>query len=443
MTDASTLLSLPELHKDQYRIFKGPGKYKAIRCGRRWGKTDYGKIEACDLVAKGEPVGWFAPDYRISSEAFHEISNLLSPVVVQSSQTSGVIRTTGGGRIDFWTLDNERAGRSRKYRKVFIDEAAFTKPNMIEIWERAIQPTLLDLDGGVTVMSNTNGVDPDNFFYKICHEPKYEFKVYHAPSFMNPFIPVRKVGETEKDHVDRRVKTFRERRKITHPLVWQQEFLAEFVDWSGVAFFALNSITNEGAGVEPPGTVDYVFAIVDSATKTGKDRDGTGVVYYAAHKHGAQHKLTILDYDVQQIPGDLLEHWLPTVIENCKALAIKCRARAGSLGVWIEDKASGMVLIQQAERRNLPARAIDSKLTSVGKSERSISVSGYVYQGLVKFSQAALDKIVNYKDTTRNHLLSQVLGFRIGEKTKDMKDDDLLDCFTYGVAIALGDSGGF
>jgi len=115
----------------------------------------------------------------------------------------------------------------------------------------------------------------------------------------------------------------------------------------------------------------------------------------------------------------------------------------GSAGAFIEDKASGMILIQQAHRRGWAANAIDSKLTSVGKDERAISVSGYVYRGMVKLCQTAHDRLVTYKGASRNHLLSQIAGFRPGDKEAYKRADDLLDCFCYAVAIGLGDSKGF
>jgi hypothetical protein len=70
-------------------------------------------------------------------------------------------------------------------------------------------------------------------------------------------------------------------------------------------------------------------------------------------------------------------------------LARFCRARKGWLGAWIENKGSGSILIQQAQRRGWRAHAIESKLTDVGKDERAISVSGYVYRDMVKFSRPA------------------------------------------------------
>ena len=441
-TPGALELNLPTMHRDQWRVYTGPGRFKAIRCGRRWGKTDLCKTDACDAAAKGYPVGWFAPDYKITSEAYNEIAEILDPVKASSSQTAGVIRTKSGGRIDVWTLENERAGRSRKYKKVFIDEGAFGKTNVLHIWETSIKPTLLDLDGSAVVASNTNGIDPENFFWQICNEPRHGFTVYHAPSYNNPFVPNRLPGESTTEHFARRIATFRDIKKNNQPLVWQQEYLAEFVDWSGVAFFSLENLLVLGQPGAPPAIVDCVFATIDSATKTGKENDGTAVCYWALHHHGAEHKLTLLDWDIQQIEGALLETWLPNVVVvQLEHHARTCRARRGSLGAFIEDKASGMVLLQQAARRGWPAQAIESKLTSLGKSERALSASPHVYQGKVKLGRAAYDRVSTYKGTTRNHLVSQVLGFRMGDK--EAHEDDLLDGFCYGVVIGLGNSEGF
>ena len=84
-----------------------------------------------------------------------------------------MIRIHGGGLIQFWTLENPNAGRSRGYKRVVIDEAAFTKNgdtsvdgSMMSIWEKSIKPTLLDYDGEALVLSNSAGKNPDNFFIR-------------------------------------------------------------------------------------------------------------------------------------------------------------------------------------------------------------------------------------------------------------------------------------
>lgn len=422
----STKLKIPTPHADQHRAMALKARFRVVRCGRRWGKTALGVIAATSYAANGLYVGWFAPEYKFIAEAYRDIDTILDPIKVSASK-DGVYTVRTNGRIDFWSLENENAGRSRKYHLVVIDEAAFTKPGAISIWNKSIRPTLLDYRGQALVLSNTNGIEPDNLMWQLCNQPEHGFVGYHAPTHANPFLPKDELAKLEKEN---------------HPLVYQQEYLAEFVDWSGAAFFSRDKLLVNGEPVALPARCDCVYAVIDSAVKTKTENDGTGVTYFAKTKYGAVHPLVIVDWDVQQIEGALLETWLPTVFQNLNALAVKCGARMGSIGVFIEDKASGSILIQQAQRRNWPARPIDSKLTAVGKDERAISVSGYVYQEQVKICAEAYNKVTNYKGVSRNHLLGQVVGFRIGDKDSK-REDDLLDTFCYGIAIALGDEEGY
>lgn len=450
----TTTVRLPTLHADQARAYRlkedarggewaanSGGRFKALRCGRRYGKSVFGETWLADGAIKGYPCGWFAPDYKKIAEVYQELYDIILPVKRSSSKTEGVIRTITGGRIDFWTLDNESAGRSRKYKRVFIDESGFTKPNMMDVWKRAIKPTLLDLKGSCITASNTNGVADDNFLWQVCNQPEHEFIEYHAPSWANPLIPERLPGELDGPYAERRAAEFASIKAREHPMVWRQEYEAEFVDWGGVAFFTMDKMLVDDQPVEYPRICDTVFAVIDSATKTGTANDATAVVYGAFSEH-IGHKLTILDWDTVQIEGDLLISWLPNVLLNLEALAKKCGARRGSIGVFIEDKASGEILIKQAQRQGLPVQAIESRLTALGKDERALSVSGYHYQGLVKMSRQAYEKVVTLKNATRNHLVTQITGFRLGDKDAYKRADDLLDCFTYLVALALGDSGG-
>ena len=131
-----TTVILPTLHPGQVRAFRAKepserqlgldarfaenagGKRKAVRCGRRWGKTDYGKTWIGDGALKGWPCGIFAPDYRRMVETYAELEAMLEPVTPSrrgANKSEGTIRLTTGGRVDFWTLEDESAGRSRFY----------------------------------------------------------------------------------------------------------------------------------------------------------------------------------------------------------------------------------------------------------------------------------------------------------------------------------------
>lgn len=451
------VVQLPTFHAGQlraYQVFKD-NKRVAGRCGRRWGKTDLGKILASDYAVKGRYVGWFAPSYKVLVEAYSEIAASLLPVKLTSSKTEGIIRTiptegrSHGGRIDFWTLENENAGRSRKYHLVIIDEGAFTKANMMKIWEQSIEPTLLDYaelpyGGRCLVLSNTNGIDKDNFLYQIC-EPlhkremgtpgkKYGFAEFHAPTEENPYM--------SKGAIE----LLRQRK---HPLVFKQEYLAEFVDWSGVAFFQLqkmlvdtvevDGVLTGGTPVNYPTACKFVVAVIDTAVKTGSENDGTGVSYYAVmHDHFDQYRMVILDWDIAQITGALLAEWMPSVYRRLNELSKACSAQFGSIGAYIEDRGSGSVLLQQCVLRGWDATPLPEELTAKGKDERAMNAVDPVFRGEVKISYHAHDKTSTYKEETRNHFVDQIVSFRIGDPDAAKRADDLLDTFTYSIAINLG-----
>jgi hypothetical protein len=63
-----------------------------------------------------------------------------------------------------------------------------------------------------------------------------------------------------------------------------------------------------------------------------------------------------------------------------------------------------------------------------------------VNKGWVKIAKHAYEKVTIYKGRSRNHLLSQVTGFRIGVQDRD---DDLLDAWVYSIALGLGNAKGF
>lgn len=415
---------LPTLHPGQVEVFNNRARFNAIRIGRRWGKTKFVVAIAGSRAAKGGRAGVAAPEHRQLVEVYDELEEILSPIKRRFNKTEGKIITTTGGMIDFFHLDdNPLAGRGKEFDDLLIDEAGFLKKRTsIDTWRKSLRPTLITRRGRAWVAGTPSGIDEEDFFWNICNDPDFGFKEHHAPSNTSPYVPF---DEFERE------------RLTNHPLVFQQEFLAEFVSWSGVAFFEIDKLLENGQPVEYPAHCDAVFAIMDTAVKTGSANDGTGVIYFARSKFTG-HPLVILDYDYFQIEGASLEFEMPNVFRRLEELAKLCKARNGSIGALIEDAASGSLLLQQAVRNQWPAQAIDSVLTAKGKDERAINASPFVYRGMVKISRYAFDKVTTFKGITRNHMMSQILGFRVGDKDAAKRADDLLDCLTYGVALSLG-----
>ncbi|MGC2079573.1 MAG: hypothetical protein WA728_26845 [Xanthobacteraceae bacterium] len=379
------VISLAPLHRGQAKAYAAllRHRFKALRCGRRFGKTDFAKVWIMQGLLQGYECAWFAPQHMTWSEVYADLVDTLRSLVDRSSKAEAVLRLVTGGRLDFWSLENPIAGRGRRYHRVVIDEAAFGKDgdnkidgSTMSVWEKAIKPTLYDYGGEALVCSNSAGKNPDNFFHNICTDPQYGFAEFHATTLDNPLLPKRQRNETIQAWEDRRAKFQADLIKDNDPLVYAQEYLAEFVDWSGVAFFSRDKLLHDGQPVPFPKICDGIFAVIDTASKTGTDNDATAVTYFALNRVPGTFPLIVLDWDIAQIEGAILESWLPSVFRRLEELSRSCRARHGSVGAWIEDKNSGTILLQQARRRQMPAQAIDSKLTAMGKDERAINVSG-------------------------------------------------------------------
>lgn len=217
------------------------------------------------------------------------------------------------------------------------------------------------------------------------------------------------------------------------------------IRWSGQKFFDLQNMLVNGAPIEVPKVCDAVFAVMDTAAKTGKNHDGVATTYFAVTKFGGcGYPLAVIDYDYRQLEGASLEAWLPSVQTVGEQMARDLGARQGYLGVWIEDASSGIILLQQQKNiKGSKAHAINSKLTSLGKDGRALSVSGYVSTGKVKLTRRAYDRVVVFKGEAKNHLISQVENYSIADPEEAKRADDVFDTFCYGVALALGNKGGF
>jgi hypothetical protein len=361
------------------------------------------------------------PQYSTWSEVYVELTEMLAPIVTASSRMPPVIRLSNGARLDFWSLESSIPGRGRGDQRVVIDEAAFTKNgdshadnSMMALWDKGIKPTLYDKGGRALVCSNSAGKNPDNFFYNICNDPFHGFHEYHATTMENPLLPKRGAKERLEEWLGRQAQFRADLIKDNDPLVYAQEYLAEFVDWSGAAFFSREKLLVDNHPRPLPTRCDAVFAVIDTASKTGTDHDATAVLFFASDPV-APSRLLILDWDIAQIEGAVLETWLPSVFARLEDLARLCGARHGSIGAFIEDKNSGTMLLQQALRRQMPARSIDSKLTALGKDERAISVSGYVHRELVKYTEPAFHN-GRLQDALTKPLLEQIEAFESGIK---------------------------
>ena len=258
-------------HPAQARILNSDKRFVVAACGRRFGKTSLAGYWAAahgpGSALGGYPVGWFAPKYKYLLEAYAQIERNLKPVIVSSNKSDKRIDLVGGGSIEFWTLEDKDAGRSRKYRRVVLDESAHA-PYLEEAWNEAVMPTLADYQGDAWFISTPKqrGNKSIRYFQELFQrqgKPGFDdWASYQFSTYDNPHI-----SRAELETI----------RKSTPELVFRQEYLAEFVSLSAGLVKPAHIIYLEGP--VPEGL--EVFIGVDLAISSRETADYTVIAALA------------------------------------------------------------------------------------------------------------------------------------------------------------------
>jgi hypothetical protein len=68
-------ISLGPLHLGQLKAYWSlqPRRFKALRCGRRFGKTEFAKTWIAQGLVQGEECAWFAPQHMTWSEVYLDL----------------------------------------------------------------------------------------------------------------------------------------------------------------------------------------------------------------------------------------------------------------------------------------------------------------------------------------------------------------------------------
>lgn len=206
-------VTLSKPHKAQLQIISEAKRFNVLDCGRRFGKSKLAANILSENALEGNPGAYFAPTYKLLEGTFKDILTALQSLISRKHDNQRIELVTGGS-IEFWSLENPLAGRSRKYKVAIIDEAAFNR-NLWQSWTEAIRPTLTDLKGSAWFMSTPKG---KNDFYKLwmrgqTGEP--DWMSWQMPTITNPFIDASEIEAARRDLPE---------------LAFKQEYLAEFND---------------------------------------------------------------------------------------------------------------------------------------------------------------------------------------------------------------------
>jgi hypothetical protein len=279
MHETKIHLKLPQLHSAQMKVIQEAQRFTVVCCGRRWGKTVLGIDRLIHAALLGKPVAWYSPTIKLSAEVWRELKRALKPVTTAKNEQEKRLELTGGGSIDFWSLDSIDSGRGRKYALVVIDEAAMI-PDLEQAWQETIRPTLTDYEGEAWFLSTPKGMNYFRRLYDLGQDPlREDWTSWQMPTSANPYI---KASEIEAARLDLTESAF------------DQEYLARFVSWEGSVFRRVGEAATTTPLDRPQAGHDYVigcdwgrsndytvFIVLDAGTHTVVQIDRSNRVDYA------------------------------------------------------------------------------------------------------------------------------------------------------------------
>lgn len=275
-------LRLPRPHEAQRLVLAGQRRYNVLACGRRWGKSHLLLDRLADTVLRGRAYAHFAPNYKLLGDFWRAALRLLKPIISGSNRTDRRIEFVTGGVAEMWTLEDEDAGRSRKYHEVGIDEAGLV-PDLGAIWTAAIRPTLIDERGGAWFAGTPKG---RNYFWEAFQrglDPREDdWAAWQMPTSANPYMPLDEIAVMRAELPER---------------IARQEIDAQFLEDSGGVFRDVRAAATAQAQFRPvPGhhyiigadwgrQVDFtVFAVLDATTGELVAMDRSNKVEYATQR---------------------------------------------------------------------------------------------------------------------------------------------------------------
>ena len=182
-----------------------------IDCGRRFGKNILLQDLAIETASLSLPVGWGAPVYKQTLDDYRNIDNMLAPIIANRSKQEMRLELVGGGSIEFHSLDKPDNIRGKKYARFIVNEAAFV-PNLLDIRNFIITPTLIDMRGDEYYAGTPKGM---NGFYALYNQAGDDWQHWKMSSYENPHVP--------KDELD-------QLRNVMTERAFMQEIMAEFLE---------------------------------------------------------------------------------------------------------------------------------------------------------------------------------------------------------------------
>ncbi len=209
-------------------IINSDAKYHVACVGRQFGKSLMAINLSLYWMINSGPckVLWVSPVYSQTTKVQKEIMQAIgaSGLVKNCNYSDNYIRLKNGSEIIFRSAEKYDNIRGLTVDYGILDEAAFMKE---DAWKEAIKPVFLVRGKKVLFVSTPKGKNWFHELYQLARSNDYEnYIAYTGSSYDTPYINREEIEDAKR----------------TLPTnVFQQEYLAKFIDSGGEVFSNLQS----------------------------------------------------------------------------------------------------------------------------------------------------------------------------------------------------------
>ena len=209
-------------------IINSSAKYHVACVGRQFGKSLMAiNLSLYWMINEGPcKVLWVSPVYSQTTKVQKEIMQAIgaSGIVKNCNYSDNYIKLKNGSEIIFRSAEKYDNIRGLTVDYGILDEAAFMKE---DAWKEAIKPVFLVRGKKVLFVSTPKGKNWFHELFQLARSNDYEnYEAYTGSSYDTPYIDVEEIEDAKR----------------TLPTnVFQQEYLAKFIDSGGEVFSNLQS----------------------------------------------------------------------------------------------------------------------------------------------------------------------------------------------------------
>lgn len=213
-----------QLTAPQQTIANNSSRFRVVSAGRRFGKTFLAIRDLCYFARiPNRNIYYVAPTYRqAKTVVWDDLKQRLKDLrwVKKVNETELTVRLVNGSKISLRGSDNPDALRGVSLDFVVFDEFADVDPTT---WEYVIRPALADKQGHALWIGTPKG--KGNHFYDLYEwaQDQTDWATFKYSSVEGGQIPPEEI-ELAKHEMDERT--------------FKQEFLADWVDYKGLVYFA-------------------------------------------------------------------------------------------------------------------------------------------------------------------------------------------------------------